>query len=202
VAVEDLQHVEGEQRDGRRDAEPVRVAVAAKQADAEAAGEMVRRARGDPWAPAQRGDHAAAGADPRLGSAMAAALSIVALVAALLALAGAVAAVRVARGSLRRRPNAPIPTDVQGLRGEVQALRVEVGDALRHLAVVRYDAFGDMGGLLSWSVALLDDGGSGVVLTSIHGRSDSRTYAKNVAAWTSDQKLSPEEDEAISLARG
>ena len=73
--------------------------------------------------------------------------------------------------------------------------------ALRHVAVVRYDAFGDMGGHLSWSMALLDDGGDGVVLTSIHGRSDSRTYAKNVSSWTANQQLSPEEEEAIGFAR-
>ncbi len=69
------------------------------------------------------------------------------------------------------------------------------------MAVVRYDAFGDMGGHLSWSMALLDDGGDGVVLTSIHGRSDSRTYAKNVSSWTVNQQLSPEEAEAIGFAR-
>ena len=94
-----------------------------------------------------------------------------------------------------------LPTDVAGLRGEVQALRTEVSDALRHLAVVRYDAFGDMGGHLSWSLALLDDAGDGVVLTSIHGRSDARAYAKSVSGWTSETQLSPEEDEAIASAR-
>jgi hypothetical protein len=99
-----------------------------------------------------------------------------------------------------RRAN-ELPTDVAGLRGEVHALRTEVSDALRHLAVVRYDAFGDMGGHLSWSLALLDDGGNGVVLTSIHGRSDARTYAKNVSDWSCDQQLSPEEEEAIKFAR-
>ena len=67
--------------------------------------------------------------------------------------------------------------------------------------MVRYDAFGDMGGHLSWSLALLDDGGHGVVLTSIHGRSEARTYAKNVAGWTCEQQLSPEEEEAITHAR-
>ena len=102
---------------------------------------------------------------------------------------------------LARRSQQTLPTDVEGLRGEVQALRVEATDALRHLAVVRYDAFGDMGGHLSWSMALLDDGGNGVVLTSIHGRSDARTYAKSVAGWTSEQQLSPEESEAIAAAR-
>ena len=81
------------------------------------------------------------------------------------------------------------------------ALRAEATDALRHLAVVRYDAFGDMGGHLSWSLALLDDGGDGVVLTSIHGRSEARTYAKSIAGWSCDQQLSPEELEAIEHAR-
>ena len=88
-----------------------------------------------------------------------------------------------------------------GLRQEVAALSAEAREALRHLAVVRYDAFGDMGGHLSWSLALVDDGGNGVVLTSIHGRSEARTYAKNLAAWKSDQQLSPEEEEAVAAAR-
>ena len=94
-----------------------------------------------------------------------------------------------------------LPEDVHGLRQEVAALRTETRDALRHLAVVRYDAFGDMGGHLSWSVALLDDGGHGVVLTSIHGRSEARTYAKSISGWTCEQQLSPEENEAIDHAR-
>lgn len=94
-----------------------------------------------------------------------------------------------------------VPEDLLGLRQEVAALRAEARDGLKHLAVVRYDAFDDMGGHLSWSLALLDDSGHGVVLTSIHGRSEARAYAKNIAAWTCDQQLSPEEDEAIAAAR-
>lgn len=98
-------------------------------------------------------------------------------------------------------PAEALPEDVTGLRREVSALRAEGLEALRHLSVVRYDAFGDMGGHLSWSLALLDDSGTGVVLTSIHGRSEARTYAKPVAGWASDQQLSPEEAEAIDNAR-
>ena len=78
---------------------------------------------------------------------------------------------------------------------------MENGQALRHVAVVRYDAFTDTGGQLSWSLALLDDSGSGVVLTSIQGRNESRTYAKNVASWSSESQISPEEEDAISRAR-
>ncbi len=126
-----------------------------------------------------------------------------ALVIALLALALGVAAVRgQSRGRRLAGTAEALPEDVQGLRQEVAALRAEARDALRHLAVVRYDAFGDMGGHLSWSLALLDDGGHGVVVTSIHGRSEARTYAKSVAGWSCEQQLSPEEEEAISHARG
>lgn len=125
----------------------------------------------------------------------------------LLAVVLAAVAVLLALVSLRR--SAPrkgegveaLPEDVHGLRQEVAALRAEGKDALRHLAVVRYDAFGDMGGHLSWSLALLDDGGHGVVLTSIHGRSEARTYAKSITGWTCEQQLSPEELEAIEHAR-
>jgi hypothetical protein len=128
-----------------------------------------------------------------------------ALVIALVALA---VAVTVAAGAwqrlraVRRRVGVEaLPEDVMGLRQEVAALRREARGALRHLAVVRYDAFGDMGGHLSWSLALLDDVGDGVVLTSIHGRTDARTYAKNLSGWSSQQQLSPEEEDAVSHAR-
>jgi hypothetical protein len=131
-------------------------------------------------------------------------LTLLVILALLLGLAGLVTGVGAQRALTARRRGAkdsPLPLDVAGLRGEVEALRQESRGALRHLAVVRYDAFGDMGGRLSWSVALVDDAGTGIVLTSIHGRSDARTYAKNVTAWTSDQQLSPEEQEAVGQAR-
>lgn len=127
-------------------------------------------------------------------------MEIATLVVAVLALL--LAAVAVRRTAPRTGSGVDaLPEDVHGLRQEVAALRAEGKDALRHLAVVRYDAFGDMGGHLSWSLALLDDGGNGVVVTSIHGRSDARTYAKSVLDWSSEQQLSPEELEAIEHAR-
>jgi hypothetical protein len=128
-------------------------------------------------------------------------LVVVALLLAVVAAALASVALR-RQAAYRRAPAADaLPEDVTGLRQEVAALRMEAGDALRHLAVVRYDAFGDMGGHLSWSLALLDDSGNGVVLTSIHGRSEARTYAKSIASWTCEQQLSPEEEDAITHAR-
>jgi hypothetical protein len=73
--------------------------------------------------------------------------------------------------------------------------------ALRHVAVVRYDAFGDMGGRLSYSAAIYDDRGNGMVISSINGRSETRTYAKELVGLQSDHTLSPEEKQAIEAAR-
>lgn len=129
---------------------------------------------------------------------------VCALTAVLLAAVAVVFAVVALRRTRALRPvpgSREVPEDVLGLRREVAALQASAEGALRHLAVVRYDAFGDVGGHLSWSVALLDDHGHGVVLSSIHGRSEARTYAKSVTAWASDAQLSPEEQEAISHAR-
>lgn len=85
--------------------------------------------------------------------------------------------------------------------GDLAALRADLGQALRHVAVVRYDAFGDMGGRLSFSAAIIDDGGDGLVISSIHARGESRTYAKGVVGGTADATLTPEEQQALAAAR-
>ena len=71
--------------------------------------------------------------------------------------------------------------DVGHLREDLASARADLSDALRHVAVVRYDAFGDMGGRLSFSAALLDDAGDGLVLTSINGRSEVAEAARRDA---------------------
>ena len=71
---------------------------------------------------------------------------------------------------------------------------------VQHVGVVRFDAFEDMGGRLSFSAALLDDKGDGVVITSINGRQDTRCYAKQVRNGTSIHNLSEEEEQAIREA--
>ena len=65
----------------------------------------------------------------------------------------------------------------------------------------RYDAFADMGGRLSFSAAVVDDRGDGLVISSIHARGESRTYAKGVVGGTSDATLTPEEQQALAAAR-
>jgi hypothetical protein len=91
--------------------------------------------------------------------------------------------------------------DVVDLRTKLDQTRTDVADALRHVAVVRYDAFGDMGGRMSFSAALLDDSGDGVIFTSINARTEARTYIRGVKAGKSPSTpLSPEEEQAVQRA--
>ena len=73
--------------------------------------------------------------------------------------------------------------------------------AMRDVAMVRYDALREMSGQLSFSLALLNAMGDGVVLSSINGRAETRTYAKPVVAGQGKQELSPEEAQAVQSAR-
>jgi hypothetical protein len=72
--------------------------------------------------------------------------------------------------------------------------------AVAYRALIRYDAYGEMSGRQSTSIALLDANRSGLVLSSIHHRDQARLYAKEVREGKPELELSPEEDEAIRLA--
>jgi hypothetical protein len=98
---------------------------------------------------------------------------------------------------------------LQRLEGAIRRLAAEdatiaesIGGTMQRVALVRYDAFDDVGGRLSFSCALLDGRGSGVVITSISGRQDTRVYAKPVYGGTSEHNLSEEEAKAIREALG
>jgi uncharacterized protein DUF4446 len=88
----------------------------------------------------------------------------------------------------------------QDLAQTVQGLANSVGTVLRRVALVRFDAFDDLGGRLSFSLALLDDGGNGITLTSIASTSDTRLYAKTLTGGTGEHSLSPEEEQAVKAA--
>ncbi len=90
--------------------------------------------------------------------------------------------------------------DVADLRDYADALRVLIAQGLSRAATVRYDAYDDMGGRMSFSTALLDERGDGVIVTSINGRVETRTYAKTVTGAQSAHNLSAEEETAIRRA--
>ncbi|GAA1018482.1 hypothetical protein Aple_081590 [Acrocarpospora pleiomorpha] len=73
--------------------------------------------------------------------------------------------------------------------------------AIRDVAVYRYDALEEMTGRLSFSVALINSLGDGIVLTSINGRTETRTYVRPVRGGKGQQPLSPEEEQAVRAAR-
>ena len=102
--------------------------------------------------------------------------------------------------------------DKQFSRLDTVAERVEALNRLHHdleaisrqsiqkVGVVRFNPFSDTGGDQSFAVALLDAQGNGVVLSSLHGRADTRIFAKQVQAGRSKHALSDEEQDAIRKA--
>lgn len=141
-------------------------------------------------------------------------MTVVGLVVALVALAVAVLALRRADVVERRakqwsgEPAAAGTADVDttaisDLRARVQRLETS-GDTsgLSRVAVVRYDAFEELGGRMSFSAAIVDEAGRGLVLTAIHGRSETRSYLKQVPVTpdSGQRELSPEETQAVAAA--
>lgn len=82
---------------------------------------------------------------------------------------------------------------------EKRTLEVLQGTVQR-IGLVRFDAFDDVGGNLSFAAALLNEKGDGLVISTINGRSESRSYAKLLVKGEAQQQLSKEEEEAIKQA--
>jgi len=89
---------------------------------------------------------------------------------------------------------------VQRLDGRVGVAEERLDGAIAHWGLIRYDAYNEMSGRQSTSIALLDSSRSGVVLSSIHHRDQARLYAKQVDKGRGELRLSPEEEEALRLA--
>jgi len=145
-------------------------------------------------------------------------LSIVAVAAAAVAALSLVLNLLLARrlnrlrSPLRRRTSGPataeqlavtsdtLLNDVEQLAKAVELVRDEQSYAIQRIGLVRFDAFEDMGGKMSFAAAMLDGEGTGIVLSSINGRTDTRIYAKPVERGRSKHNLSEEESEAIRRA--
>jgi hypothetical protein len=87
-----------------------------------------------------------------------------------------------------------------GLDQRMSVAEQRLDGAVAYRALVRYDAYGEMSGRQSTSIALLDANRSGVILSSIHHRDQARLYAKQMHNGHAELELSPEEDEAVRLA--
>lgn len=91
---------------------------------------------------------------------------------------------------------------VEDVRDQAEATARRLDGAITHSAVIRYDAYNEMSGRQSSSIALLDDHRNGVVLSSILHREQARLYAKPVRSGRSELDLSPEEQAAVDTALG
>ncbi len=149
-------------------------------------------------------------------------LLVVALVVAVVVLGAWVAWLQRSEALLRRRLRRVLPEGESGGVDEIldrQLKRIdsltERVDALNKLhheledlsrrtiqkvAVIRYNPFSDTGGDQSFAIALLDSLGNGVVLSSLHSRTDTRVFAKPVQSGRSRYQLSDEEQDAIKKA--
>ncbi|KJS20026.1 MAG: hypothetical protein VR72_16430 [Clostridiaceae bacterium BRH_c20a] len=79
-------------------------------------------------------------------------------------------------------------------------LNESLGTCLKNHSFKRYNAFDGVGGEQSFSFALMDDNGTGLIISSIHGRNDARTYAKTIVAGKTKYNLSDEEKTVLSIA--
>ena len=86
------------------------------------------------------------------------------------------------------------------LDARVQAAEAGLAGAVTHWAIHRYDAYHEMSGHQSFSIALLDDHISGVVISSIHQRDTARLYVREVIDGDAPVELSPEEQETVRMA--
>jgi hypothetical protein len=95
-----------------------------------------------------------------------------------------------------------VESRADGVQGELAQVARRVDGCLQRRALLRYDALDGAGGRQSVSVALLDAGSNGLVITAIQDREYARIYVKQIAAGESDVELSPEEQRVLEQAVG
>ena len=91
-------------------------------------------------------------------------------------------------------------TRIKDLELDLSSINGKLDRCIQRAGMIRYNAFDQMGGDQSYSIALLDEDGDGFVLTGLYGRNASTTFAKPIKAKQSKYALSDEEKEAIERA--
>lgn len=89
---------------------------------------------------------------------------------------------------------------VRALGARLDTAEHRLDGAIAHTSLVRYDAYNEMSGHQSTTLALLDAHTNGVVISSIHHRDQARMYVKQVRGGQGELQLSPEEEQAVKLA--
>jgi hypothetical protein len=90
---------------------------------------------------------------------------------------------------------------MEAVEQRTRSLEVAGTFAFQNLGIVRFNPFSDMGGDQSFAIALADGRGDGLVLSSLHAREMTRIYGKPLTKWEAVHSLTDEEQEAVALAR-
>lgn len=93
-----------------------------------------------------------------------------------------------------------VSNQIKDIENSFNDFKIKLDQCYKKMGIVRYDAFEDMGGEISFAVALLDTGNNGFILNCIHSRNENRTYLKPITGGKSDYQLSNEEKEALDRA--
>lgn len=89
---------------------------------------------------------------------------------------------------------------VDSLSNDCKLLERSFRESIQKVALVRFNAFEDVGSDLSFSIAFLDSYNNGIVISSIYGRNESRTYSKPILSGSSSYLLTEEEKQALAQA--
>jgi len=92
--------------------------------------------------------------------------------------------------------------DIKKLVDNIKWIEGITRKSIHRVGVVRFNPFRDIGGDQSFSIALLDYGDNGVVVSSLHGAEGTRIYAKPISKNKSKYQLTKEEEEALQKAYG
>ncbi len=106
-----------------------------------------------------------------------------------------------AQGGLALRKLQEHAARLDALEALTRRLQEAMPHTVRGHGLVRYNAFNDIGGEQSFSIALVDETGAGLILSGLQGREDIHVYAKPLQGWRSTYSLSTEEQRALALAR-
>lgn len=87
--------------------------------------------------------------------------------------------------------------DLSAATERITTLEKKLAKSKRHVGLVRYDAFPDIGGQQSFALAIYDDNGDGAVVSSIIGRAEAKVYGKPILGGKAERNLTNEEQQAI-----
>ena len=96
--------------------------------------------------------------------------------------------------------NQAIKERVSGNRQDIKAIYRQLSKAYQKVGLVKYDAYQQMGGMLSFALAMLDEDNNGFILNSVHSAEGCYIYSKDIKEGQCELELGKEEKEAMSIA--